>query len=87
MSSTTLPVIFPYRFHAMMDVPIQKLQENLCRCMGIMKYATYRMLIFLTFSEVGKIISGSQFLYKAILATRIKCGKKSSLLWEYPRRS
>ena len=85
MSSTTLRLIFSCRFHTVMGIPIQKLQENLYRYMGIMKYATYMMLIFLTFSKVGKTISSPEFLYKAILATRIKCGKKSSLLWEYPR--
>ena len=75
VSSTTPPVIFSCRFHAVMGIPIQTLQEKLCRCIGIMKYATYRMPIFLFFSKVEKKISGSEFLYKAILATRIKCGK------------
>ena len=75
ISFTTLPVIFSSRFHTVMGILIHKLQENLCKCTGIMKYATYRMPIFLTFSKVGKIISRSQFLYNTILAMRIKCGK------------
>ena len=86
MSSTTPPVIFSCRFHAVMGIPIQKLQNKLCRYMGIMKYATYRMPIFLTFSEVGKTISSSEFLYKAILAMRIKCGKKILSSVEIPKK-